>query len=213
MGRFPNIAAAKAKTGAAKGKLYGMYAKEIYQAAKSGGVTPEGNPALKRLIDINKKAKTNGLPDLVEGIFGGYSSFRLDTTGKLTNIAVMSKVNKQKIAGLLEITKGSNLTKDKIVSMDDAYLRYQLTDRRDKSINMDYLNLLIKNILADEKVRRQPLKFLPYIEGKCAGIDVVLESQLKGISQLPEFYKQKYNIAPKKTMNARIDRIENFIEM
>ena len=34
MGRFPNIAAAKAKTGAAKGKLYGMYAKEIYQAAK-----------------------------------------------------------------------------------------------------------------------------------------------------------------------------------
>ena len=38
MGRFPNIAAAKAKTGAAKGKLYGMYAKEIYQAAKNGGV-------------------------------------------------------------------------------------------------------------------------------------------------------------------------------
>ena len=55
MGRFPNIAAAKAKTGAAKGKLYGMYAKEIYQAAKSGGVTPEGNPALKRLIEKAKK--------------------------------------------------------------------------------------------------------------------------------------------------------------
>ena len=45
MGRFPNIAAAKAKTGAARGKLYGMYAKEIYQTAKNGGVTPEGNPA------------------------------------------------------------------------------------------------------------------------------------------------------------------------
>ena len=29
LGRFPNITAAKAKTGAAKGKLYGMYAKEI----------------------------------------------------------------------------------------------------------------------------------------------------------------------------------------
>lgn len=55
MGRFPNIAAAKAKTGAAKGKLYGMYAKEIYQVAKSGGVTPEGNPALKRLIEKAKK--------------------------------------------------------------------------------------------------------------------------------------------------------------
>lgn len=55
MGRFPNIAAAKAKTGAAKGKLYGMYAKEIYQTAKNGGVTPEGNPSLKRLIDKAKK--------------------------------------------------------------------------------------------------------------------------------------------------------------
>jgi len=55
MGRFPNIAAAKAKTGAARGKLYGMYAKEIYQAAKNGGVTPEGNPSLKRLIEKAKK--------------------------------------------------------------------------------------------------------------------------------------------------------------
>ena len=55
MGRFTNIAAAKAKAGAAKGKLYGMYAKEIYQAAKNGGVTPEGNPALKRLIEKAKK--------------------------------------------------------------------------------------------------------------------------------------------------------------
>ncbi len=55
MGRFPNIAAAKAKTGAAKGKLYGMYAKEIYQTAKNGGITPEGNPSLKRLIEKAKK--------------------------------------------------------------------------------------------------------------------------------------------------------------
>ena len=55
MGRFTNIAAAKAKTGAARGKLYGMYAKEIYLAAKNGGVTPEGNPSLKRLIEKAKK--------------------------------------------------------------------------------------------------------------------------------------------------------------
>ncbi len=55
MGRFPNIAAAKAATGAAKGKLYGMYAKEIYLSAKNGGVTPEGNPSLKRLIEKAKK--------------------------------------------------------------------------------------------------------------------------------------------------------------
>ena len=55
MGRFPNIAAAKAASGAARGKLYGMYAREIYQTAKNGGVTPEGNPSLKRLIEKAKK--------------------------------------------------------------------------------------------------------------------------------------------------------------
>ena len=60
MGRFPNIAAAKAATGAAKGKLYGMYAKEIYQAAKNGGTSPEGNPSLKRLIE---KARDDQVPN------------------------------------------------------------------------------------------------------------------------------------------------------
>lgn len=43
------------KTGAAKGKLYSMYAKEIYQAAKNGGTSLEANAALKRLVDKAKK--------------------------------------------------------------------------------------------------------------------------------------------------------------
>ena len=72
MGRFPNIAADKAKTGAAKGKLYGMYAKEIYQAAKNGGVTPEGNPSLKRLIE---KAKKDQVPsDIIKRAIDKVSS-------------------------------------------------------------------------------------------------------------------------------------------
>ena len=43
------------KTGAAKAKLYSMYAREIYQAAKNGGVELEGNPSLKRLVEKAKK--------------------------------------------------------------------------------------------------------------------------------------------------------------
>lgn len=43
------------KTGAAKAKLYSMYAREIYQVAKTGGVEPTGNAALKRLIERAKK--------------------------------------------------------------------------------------------------------------------------------------------------------------
>ena len=43
------------KTGAAKAKLYSMYAREIYQAAKKFGVDPNSNAALKRLIERAKK--------------------------------------------------------------------------------------------------------------------------------------------------------------
>lgn len=55
MGRFPSIAAAKQKTGAAKAKVYSMYAREIYDIAKKGGTDPIGNPSLKRIIDRAKK--------------------------------------------------------------------------------------------------------------------------------------------------------------
>jgi len=43
------------KTGAAKGKIYSMYAREIYQAAKTGGTSMEANASLKRLVDKAKK--------------------------------------------------------------------------------------------------------------------------------------------------------------
>lgn len=82
MGRFPNIAASKAKTGAAKGKLYGMYAKDIYQAAKNGGVTPEGNPALKRLIE---KAKKDQVPtDVIKRAIDKVNSGASEDYEKLT---------------------------------------------------------------------------------------------------------------------------------
>lgn len=43
------------KTGAARGKIYTMYAKEIYQAAKTGGTDSTSNANLKRLLDRAKK--------------------------------------------------------------------------------------------------------------------------------------------------------------
>jgi len=43
------------KTGAAKAKLYSMYAREIYQAAKTGGTDPVSNATLKRLMEKAKK--------------------------------------------------------------------------------------------------------------------------------------------------------------
>ncbi len=43
------------KTGAAKSKLYSMYAREIYKAAKTGGVEVDSNDSLKRLVERAKR--------------------------------------------------------------------------------------------------------------------------------------------------------------
>ena len=74
------------KTGAAKGKIYTTYAKEIYLAAKKGVPDPDSNIVLKRLVDKAKKlqvpsdiiqraidkAKGSGNEDYTEVIYEGF---------------------------------------------------------------------------------------------------------------------------------------------
>ncbi|MDD3122564.1 MAG: YebC/PmpR family DNA-binding transcriptional regulator [Candidatus Izemoplasmatales bacterium] len=60
MGRAHEVrAASMAKTAAVKSKLYSKFGKEIYMAAKTGGTDPDGNLALKRVIE---RAKQNQVP-------------------------------------------------------------------------------------------------------------------------------------------------------
>ncbi|WP_455209103.1 YebC/PmpR family DNA-binding transcriptional regulator [Kaarinaea lacus] len=56
MGRaYQNRKASIAKTSDAKAKVYSKYGREIYVCAKNGGVDPNGNLALRRLMDNAKK--------------------------------------------------------------------------------------------------------------------------------------------------------------
>lgn len=58
MGRAYSVRAASIqKTGAAKGKLYTTFFKEIYLAAKKGSPDPEANISLKRIIEKAKKSQ------------------------------------------------------------------------------------------------------------------------------------------------------------
>ena len=84
MGRFPNIAASKAKTGAAKAKVYSSYAKEIYQVAKTGGTDPNGNLTLRHLIDKAKKEQVpadvikRAIDKVNSGVDESYTSVRYE---------------------------------------------------------------------------------------------------------------------------------------
>ncbi|MCF1428428.1 MAG: YebC/PmpR family DNA-binding transcriptional regulator [Shewanella sp.] len=56
MGRaYQNRKESMAKTAGQKTRLYSRYGKEIYVCAKNGGVEPEGNLALRRMIERAKK--------------------------------------------------------------------------------------------------------------------------------------------------------------
>lgn len=75
------------KTGAAKAKLYSMYAREIYDLAKKGGADPIGNPSLKRLLDKAKKEQVPGdiikraLDKVSSGIDENYITVRYELFG------------------------------------------------------------------------------------------------------------------------------------
>tara|TARA_R110002110_G_scaffold362241_1_gene572054 strand:+ start:138495 stop:139211 length:717 start_codon:yes stop_codon:yes gene_type:complete len=56
MGRaYQNRKESMAKTSDAKARVYSKYAREIYVTAKSGGIDPDGNLALRSLIERAKK--------------------------------------------------------------------------------------------------------------------------------------------------------------
>ena len=56
MGRaYQNRKVSMAKTSDMKAKVYSRYGREIYVIAKSGGTDPNGNLALRSLIDRAKK--------------------------------------------------------------------------------------------------------------------------------------------------------------
>lgn len=84
MGRFPNIAASKAKTGAAKAKVYSSYAKEIYSVAKQGGTDPNGNLTLRHLIEKAKKEQVpadvikRAIDKVNSGVDESYTSARYE---------------------------------------------------------------------------------------------------------------------------------------
>lgn len=166
---------------------------------------------LKRFNDLRKRAKDHGMPRLIEGAFGGYSAFRIDESGTVKDISVMSEENKKKIIYLLQNTNRFNLTPDMLDSEGTDFLRYKFSDSTDTSITKQYLAMMIGRLLSNESVKKQPLKFYRYMEKHSTGIDVVLESQVKGISKLQEYYESKYDIQNSRCFKINVEDIDEFI--
>ena len=113
---------------------------------------------------------------------------------------------------LLERTLRFSLPTELIDETEEKYLRYEFTYKKDASIDIRYLQAMAGRWLKDEKVKSQPLKFVPYIEKNRAGIDVLLASQYKGLSQLADYYKAKYHLASGKGFQVSTSSIDEFFK-
>lgn len=130
MGRYPSIAASKQKTGAARGKLYSMYAKEIYQVAKNGGSNPDGNLSLKRLIE---KAKKDQVPnDIIKraidkvnsGVDESYENARYELFGPAGSTVIVDCLTDNVNRTISSIRTVLNKTKLKMGSVNSVSYMY-----------------------------------------------------------------------------------------
>lgn len=127
------------KTGAAKAKLYSMYAREIYSVAKNNGIDPNTNLNLKRLIE---KAKKDQVPqDIIKraidkvssGVDESYSKVRYEIFGPGSSTALVDCLTDNVNRTISEIRTVINKTKTKLGVLGSV------------SYNYDHVSILIVN--------------------------------------------------------------------
>lgn len=161
----------------------------------------------KRFEKLQNEAINRGMPKLLEGALGGYSSFKIELDGSVKSISQMSEINRSKIITLMN----SYGIEETYVNNDEhAYVRYEFSNENDKSITLLSLNRL-KTVL-ENRIKRsnQPIEILTYLEGNYSGIDVVLNSQIIGIAQISDYYDSKYNLLNKNGFTVYSNNIDEF---
>ena len=141
------------KTGAAKAKLYSMYAKEIYQAAKNGGVDIESNAQLKRLTERAKKEQVpadiikRAIDKVNSGIDENYDAVRYEIFGPGNSTLIVDCLTDNVNRTLSYIRPALNKNKGKMgVSGSVAYMYDHLCIVGFKGLSLDEtLELMIDN--------------------------------------------------------------------
>lgn len=118
------------KTGAAKAKLYSMYAREIYQVAKNGGTEVDSNIALKRLVE---KAKHDQVPsDIIKraidkvnsGVDESYESARYEIFGPAGSTLIVDCLTDNVNRSVSSIRAALNKTKSKMGAQGSVSYMY-----------------------------------------------------------------------------------------
>ena len=118
------------KTGAARGKIYSMYAREIYQATKNGGVETASNASLKRLIERAKKEQVpadiikRAIDKVNSGADESYDSVRYEVFGPAGSTIVIDCLTDNVNRSISSVRAALNKTKCKMGSMGSITYNY-----------------------------------------------------------------------------------------
>lgn len=118
------------KTGAAKAKLYSMYAREIYQAAKTGGTEPAANAVLKRLLERAKKEQVpsdiikRAIDKVNSGADESYDEVRYELFGPNGSTLIVECLTDNVNRSISSIRAALNKCNSKVGSMGSASYMY-----------------------------------------------------------------------------------------
>ena len=118
------------KTGAAKAKLYSMYAREIYQAAKTGGTEPTANAVLKRLLERAKKEQVpsdiikRAIDKVNSGVDESYDEVRYELFGPNGSTLIVECLTDNVNRSISSIRAALNKCNSKVGSMGSASYMY-----------------------------------------------------------------------------------------
>lgn len=190
MGRAYEVRkASMEKTGKAKAKLYSIYAKEIYQAAKNG-TDPSGNPTLKRLIE---KAKKDQIPtDIInrniekvsKGITEDYQIVEYEVFGPGRSTLIIQCLTDNVNRTISEVKTVFNKTGAKLANMNSVAYMYNhlcivgIKDHKEEEI-MDLL--FSNNIDVTDLEKEDDILFIYSEPQNLYKIKTVLEETYKDI--------------------------------
>lgn len=151
------------KTGAARGKIYSMYAKEIYLAAKNGGTSMETNASLKRLVDRAKKEQVpsdiikRAIDKVNSGVDDSYTSATYEMFGPAGSTLIVDCLTDNLNRSVSDLRAVVNKCHIKMGSVGSVSYNYDnLCIVGFKGINEeDALNVLIENDIDIDDIETQ----------------------------------------------------------
>ena len=166
------------KTGDKKAKLYSIYAKEVYQAAKQGGIDESTNVELKRLIDKAKKEQVpsdivkRALDKVKSGATDDYFTLKYEIIGPEGSTLIAECLTDNPNRSISEIRKVVNKKGAKLVDQGSISYLYDTVSQ-----------IIVKGVDEDQVLEKIIEDDIEIIDIKRNG-NIIIYGDMKDLSKI-----------------------------